>query len=669
MAPALAAVAAGLVLAALDGGYAPAIWYLAALFLLGLLALTVALAPTARHDRLFETAVVAYGAFCLWTFLSIAWARDAGAAWDGANRTLLYGIVLALVGLMPWSRSPARVALALVALGTAAMAAGVLVVSALVDQPARLFLEGRLAAPTGYANATAALWLIGFWPALELASGPDRGGGVRAVGLAAATLLLEVAVLSQSRGAAIAFVATALLFLGATPRRGPALLALAFVCSSAAVAWEPLLATHEATSPAEIASALAGAREAIGAAVLVALLAGAAAPAAGRRLVGAVPWRPALPNGRQGLPVLLAALAAATFVFGSPSSWVGARWHEFKHAGYGEVGTAGSRFSGSLGSNRYDFYRVSVEEFRAHPLTGIGADNFSSPYLVKRRSDEAPRYPHSLAMRVISQLGAVGAFLFLLFLGLVLACVARTIRRAPPAQAALAAAAAAGFTFWIAHGMVDWLWEFPGLGVTAFALLAVSARVTSSRESSAHLGSRGRGAKRTTAIALATALAASSLALPGAAALLQRDASKRARDDAHGALARLELAADLNPLSGEALTARGVIARRLGMTWIAREALERALEREPASWYVQLQLGLLELRSGRRAPARRRVQAALALNPRQPVLRALLRALPRRHVDERAVERALYEQRRLRLRPVRDPGGGSDFRSVVSEMR
>ena len=64
-----------------------------------------------------------------------------------------------------------------------------------------------------------------------------------------------------------------------------------------------------------------------------------------------------------------------------------------------------------LGSNRYDFYRVSLDEFTAHPVGGIGADNFQQQYLRHGRSSETPRYPHSVELRTLAQTGIVGALL------------------------------------------------------------------------------------------------------------------------------------------------------------------------------------------------------------------------------------------------------------------
>jgi len=50
---------------------------------------------------------------------------------------------------------------------------------------------------------------------------------LRGLALAAAVVLLQLDVLAQSRGAVIAFAASALVFMILTPRRWPALVALA----------------------------------------------------------------------------------------------------------------------------------------------------------------------------------------------------------------------------------------------------------------------------------------------------------------------------------------------------------------------------------------------------------------------------------------------------------
>ena len=175
----------------------------------------------------------------------------------------------------------------------------------------------------------------------------------------------------------------------------------------------------------------------------------------------------------------------------------------------------GSRLVSGLGSNRYDFYRVALDEFLAHPIVGIGADNFQQQYLVHGRSEETPRYPHSVELRTLAQTGLVGALLALVGLGAALLAGARALRSADPLARAVAAAALAGFAYWVVHGSFDWFWEFAGLGAPAFALLGIAcalapapaaraakvaplARVRArslARSAGARLASRGHGAR------------------------------------------------------------------------------------------------------------------------------------------------------------------------------
>ena len=66
------------------------------------------------------------------------------------------------------------------------------------------FNGNRLAAPTGYENASAALFLMAFWPAVALAARPEVHWAARSLLLAAGALLLQLALLAQSRGSLVA---------------------------------------------------------------------------------------------------------------------------------------------------------------------------------------------------------------------------------------------------------------------------------------------------------------------------------------------------------------------------------------------------------------------------------------------------------------------------------
>ena len=106
----------------------------------------------------------------------------------------------------------------------------------------------------------------------------------------------------------------------------------------------------------------------------------------------------------------------------------------------------------------------------------MGGDNFADAYLLHRRTLEAPRHPHSLAFRVLSQYGLVGTVLFLVFLGGMVAAVLERAGGAARRTAALVSAAFAAFAAFFFHALVDWLWAFPALAVLAFAMLGVAAR-------------------------------------------------------------------------------------------------------------------------------------------------------------------------------------------------
>lgn len=650
--PGLIPFALGVGLAGVDGGFGADTWGPAGLFLLALLALSLALAPPTRGDRtpLVEAALAAYAGFCLWSYASITWADVPADAWDGANRTLLYGLVLALVSLRRWDAGSAEIALGIVAFGAAALAIGVLVIGPSSGDPARLFLGGRLAQPIGYVNGTANLWLLALWPALHFTIAGERSWLLRGGALAAACTLVQTAVLSQSRGAAIALVLTIPLWLCLERRRLAGLLSLASVGALTVLASGPLLAVRRAATPADIGPALSDARLAILLSALAAAALGAGAPLVWRRLASPSLDQARLTRlgNRAVVAVGVAAAIAGLAAIGSPGRWLDERWQDFRTAGYTRVEAGENRFEGSLGSGRYDFYRVALDRFRDHPLAGIGADNFGAAYLAERRTDEAPRYPHSLALRTLAQVGLVGTLLFLLFVAPLAFAAVRACRRAEARAAGLAAAGLAGFGMWTTHGLVDWLWELPALGVLALALLCLAARLDPAPPPPVPVPRPRawvRGLLGATALALAV-----SLALPGMAARLTQAAYDGHRRDPDTALARLDRAAELNVLSADPLVAKAVIAQRAGRREVAAGALRRALQREPDNWFAHLELGVLESGAGRPVTSLLHLVRAAGLNPRQRLIAAASRkVMSGRPVDGLDLERRLNAPLRAKL--------------------
>ena len=655
--PGLLVLVAGVALAVADGGFAAAAWYPTALALLALAAVVLVVGGPRgpRPARLYDAALALFALYVLFGFASILWAGDRGAAWDGANRALLYLVVLFIAGTVAWTERALRLALTVVGGGLAVVAAVVLISLAAGDSPADSFLEGRLAAPIDYANATAALWLIGFFAAAALAAARGLAWPLRGLALGAATLLAQCALLSQSRGALVGFVVAAIAFVAVSPRRWPALLALAVPVGLTALGFDTLTDVRAATTTPALEAALDDALVTVARSVVVAVVLGAAAALAGPRLPEAVRDRRAARAGNLAIAALGAAAVVAVLVaVGSPGPWLDDRWQDFKTSYYSDVEAGENRFGGSLGSGRYDFWRVALNEFRENPIAGIGQDNFAVPYLQHRRTPEAPRYPHSLAFRQLSQGGLVGTALFLAWLVLMLVCCVRAARRSGATTRALAAGAFCSWLAWFTHGQADWLWEFPALGTLALALLAMAARAGDEVGEVGEPGPALRPARSTVLAAGAVGLvAAGSLAAPGIAARYTSAAYADYTSAPQRTLARLDRAADFNPLSAEAPLAHGLIARRLGRPQEARAALAEAVERHPDGWFGHFELALLDAQEGDPGAALASAERALELNPRQPLLaelRSRLRAGER--VDAAELERQLYGQLERRLRPT-----------------
>jgi hypothetical protein len=650
--PALGAIVLFVVWATSQAGYPLTRWAPGALIMLVLLAVAL-IAVRVRYAAISPWVWLALGclaAFTALSFLSITWAAAPGYAWEGANRTLLYLIVFALFALFPLRGASAAL---LVGLWTLAMVALAVYVALRLDNGAHLealFSGERLSYPAGYPNAAAAQWLMAFWPALLLARGPRVAWALRGLLAGGAIVLADVALLSQSRGSLYATSVMVVLLFAFFPQRLRSF-AVAVPVALGIGATAPLVlrvgdrlgngqspsaAIHTAVATMFVAALLVGAVVALGVAVENLLL---LSPALARR-------------ARRGLVVLAVATLVAVVVGGlvavgsqGGGNGVGGKlttgvrhsWESFE-GGYSTTATNGDRLLSGLGSNRYDFYRVALDQFTGHPMLGIGADNFAQQYLRLGHSEETPRYPHSVELRTLSQTGLLGALLAVVGLGGALAAGWRAMRRRDDVLGAtVAAAALVGFLYWAIHGSVDWFFEFAGLGAPAFALLGIAcalapARAVGPRERvGPRFGSHTRVGPqlgRILGFALAGLLvlvAAASLAAPW---LSERQVQSAAHIWAKAPLAaysRLESAAKLNPLSDRPYLVAGSIALRFGDLPRAERQFTLALSRVSDDAYAALELGAIASETGQRSRALALLERALRLSPRDPLTREALR--------------------------------------------
>jgi hypothetical protein len=648
---ALATVALGLfvVWAVRDGGYAPEEWLPGGLLSLGLLCVSLASADVRARLRARRAPLVLFGLYVAWSYVSIAWAQVPGDAVDGANRTLVYWLVFTLfcgLALGRWGTT--------LVLGWGGAVAVVGMVSLLraatATRPAGHFVLGRLAAPISYPDADAALFLSTCLPLLALASRRGTSLAVRVAAGTAAVVLADLAVLCESRGSAIVLPLALLLYLAATRSRLRALVHIVVLAAAAAPAVPALLAVEGAVvRGASWTGAVGHAAVWIGVCAALGAVAFALLALLDRRLHVGAEARAAI--GRVLLLAAGAALlvaAAVVIAFAHPISRAETAWRNFTTNQEAAPGTT-PHFAAGLGTSRYDVWRIALRQFSAHPLTGVGADNYLVGYLRHRRTHEVSRYPSSLELRALSETGVMGAVLFFGFLATALLQVWTRARRSRAPNLALACLVGSGY--WLLHASFDWFWEFPALTGPGLALLALGG--ASSRAPGRRRAARDRprflGSARLAVAAAAAALAAAAvLAVPWVAVSLTDEAV--ALGPTTHAYGLLETAASLNPFSEQPALARAAVAAGAGERGRERRALHDALQRSPSDWYARFMLGIVAGQEHRPALARAELERAHRLSPEDLVV--------------------VYAQRRLAIgKPLSERRVAAILREVTATFR
>jgi len=601
--PALVLAAVAALSGPLEGLYATGAWSRAAVAaaVAAVALLVAAAAPAGRPAYVALAGMALLGA---WSLASLLWSGAPGQTWVEVHRAGLYFAVLLIAILGAADRRAGVAVLAVLVAGSAATTAVVLA-TMLVADAGHLFTAGRLAEPTGYPGAQAALALVGLWPLLGIAC--RRGhDAVRGAALAGAVLLTGTVVLTGSRAGVAAFVVTALVLVTLLPGRllrGWALLHVT-VATGAALPW--LLAVGaDGTEPSVAVTSTAGAALLLAGALaglLWAVLAPSLERPAGRRASLAV------------LVVLaLGGLAGSVHAVGDPVSAAAGKLRELRSLA---PETTGSARLTAAGGHRWDLWRVAAGQFADAPFTGVGAGAFDTTYFRDRRQPDPVRQPHSLPLQLLGELGVAGGLgLLLLLAGVVLGVRQRL--RAGVDDLWLLSGAAGICTAWVVQGSVDWLWQLPSL--TVAALLAAGVLLAP--------GARTRGPRRPRAALAGRVLTMVALAAAGAAAA-QHVTAERLRDQASAALAddpsrarllaRRASATDPNTLAGRYLEAAA--HARMGDYGAARAALLEAARREPDDYVPWTLMGDLAVRRGELDAARHAYARAAALNPLDPSL-------------------------------------------------
>ncbi len=622
----LLAVGVLLVLVASEAGYGDTNWPPAALLLLGLLVVTAIVVGIPRRPGALQLAGLGlFAGYAAWSFLSITWAGVSADAWEAADRTGAYLVVIALFLLWPPGPRGVWLLLAVFSLGVALIGLVELLRADAAAAPGGFFIDVRFAEPAGYINANVAMWTLGLFGCVAVAAVPRAHPALRGAALGAATLLGGLALLGQSRGWVFALPLALLLLLVISPDR----LRIALGAILLAVALLPirrtLLDVHDLYTPARFDGLLSDATAALMLVSVLAAVAGAVWAFAERRAPVGEGTRRRLALGVGGLIVALALGAGVVGLVAAddPAGELRDTWSEFKQ-GYSDepASESESRF-GSAGSNRYDFWTVAWNGFQDEPLRGLGAENFQRLYLKEGLSTEKPRYPHSLELEVLSGLGIVGALLLGGALLALLGAAARALFASREARGA-AAAAVGLFAYWLLHASVDWFWAFFALTGSALAALALAASL-SAPPAPAEAARRSGG--RTIALVggcVAAALLAVSITAPWISAREVDHASDVWREDPEAAFSSLDRAETLNPLSTLPAATAGTIALRLRREGDAERHFRDVLEDDPENAYAALELGLIASAKGKKREARRMLELAHDQNPRDTLVMEVL---------------------------------------------
>jgi O-antigen ligase len=538
-----------------------------------------------------------------WVGLSARWSPAPSLARDEALLTAVYALALLLPLLTIGSVAERLGAAALVVAGLGALALATELRLRYGAHPDAFYVNGRLDFPVSYPNADAAFFLVGFWPALGLAARRAWPVVLRAASLGAATALLAGWLLTQSKGGGIALLVSAIVFFALCPARLRALPPTLVAAALVGAAFRPLTAPYRA-SPADLAGTIRHAGTVSLLLVAVAAASGLVYAALDRRIVVSAKAHRIL--GFAALLALVAALAGGAGAFATtvdrPGHFLADKWRSFKTQPSGPR-TSSHLFS--LGSNRYDFWRVALRTFEHHRLAGVGGRGFATVYLQEGRSLETPQRAHSLELDELSETGIVGFALLALGLGLPLAVALARARRSP-----LRAALAAGGVYWLAHSTVDWTWTFPALSLPALLLIGVAAAPE-----------RGRTLRPLPAVPVgvaALALAVFAFVPPW---LSDRYTNLAYAHPAQAA-SDLRRARRLDPLSTAPYEAQAALARSPADI----PPLRAAVRKEPRQVDVRYELALAYLRAGRKAAAVRELEAALRLDPRSDDIRRALRS-------------------------------------------
>jgi hypothetical protein len=581
-----------------------------------------------------------------WSLTSVIWSESVENAVVGGNRWLVYGALLLLMLVLVSHDRRAAVLLGAAALGIAVVALSVLA-RLLGGDAGALFLGGRLNSPLGYINGEGCLFAMGLWPFIALAE--SRRALLAGPAAAMVALLACLALLSQSRGTALAILGSLIVVLALVPGRTRRVYAVLIVAGGVAIAGSDLLRVYHdaAGGPVALGVARTAGRAALLAAVAVGVVWGFLT--ASWRIVESRPCgarATTLGSWLLAVPVVVALAVAAGSTQRIEHS-VRDQWHAFVRlaepadirAPSSAVRTNSRLLSGS--GNRSDYWGIAWRVWQKNPMVGVGAGNYSPAYFRERATAEDVAQPHSLELQTLSELGLVGASLLgCLIVGVFWGAVRmRGAGGDSSRRLCLMTTGLGVFTAWLVQASVDWIHLLPGL--TAIALAAAAVLVWPRTVAGAHgesVGSRRRTARPRrpqaavavgiSALVIALIATGASLSRQGLAQLYRSRAQGELRDNPAAALADANRSLNIDADSTQTYYIKAAAQARFNQASAAEATLLKALVREPDNFVIWALVGDIAVREGKTTVAGLDYLRAHELNPRNRIL-AGLTASPR----------------------------------------
>jgi hypothetical protein len=546
--------------------------------------------------RLELAALTALLGLAIWSVASAAWSPGAEAPVRASELVLVYvgGVAALVVGLtrarVPWL-------LAGLIFGAVAVAVAGLETRLLdgdLGTPGDLLSGTRLVHPLGYANAVGAFAALG----LLLGLGGARSVAQRSLRVAASVALVPLAAalyFTLSRGSVVA-LAAGLVVLALSERSRASILGLALLLVAPLLGAVACWLSPLTRSGLEREAALdAGHRLAL-ALLVAALLAAAVALALPVLAARAARWLPALGGA------VVAALAVVILLAG-PVRLVEQAVDRVQAPPPATGTDLNRRVLSVSGSGRTAYWRVAWDMVERAPLLGTGAGSYERWWLQERPVPHAARNAHNLYLETLAELGPIGLALLLLALGL-------PLRAARRASGGVATTALAAYVAWLVHAALDWDWQIPA--VTLPGLACGAALLVLAREG------QPLAPRRSLALAPLGALLLAAFVMHVGNRAADAAEHAVARGESEAALAETRRARTWMPWAGLPWQLAGEAQLAAGDDAAARASLERAVERDPASWSIWYDLAAVT-DGQRHAEALRR---ARALNPLAPELAA-----------------------------------------------